>query len=723
MIGFLTTARAGAAAAMRRATGLAGRIGAAGPSDTPRPAPQDEAPKALGFRRIGVVVPVYGHARFAVEALEDALASQLSCPLSVVAVDDGDPAPETRAALDALRARHAGRLHTVRRANGGLSAARNTGVRALFALAPDIDAVFFLDADNRLEPYALHSYATSLRDARQADARIGWAFPDVHVFGLTAFSDGIDVRETAGADTAFRHLRGNISEAGSLVHREVFEAGVWYDEAMRSGFEDWDFWLSAREAGFSGVRVRDPGFLYRVRPESMVAQSRRETERLLGYMRDKHTSLFSRPAVLRAEHEEAPRFLMADLETGTLSATSDPAAPGRPIGLAGFRDLVAAYLCDPQGHDGLPPILIAHQGTASPADDWPAYLRSLVFETTATPLKAPCLIQIEPGGHAHRVPDNARYARRIMERATALFALVPISQLARIVAEKPRFPGLAVCRDTTRIEHWVVPVLGEAPGQAGIATGPRRVRRLDALLRPLTTITTARPLAHVSRLHRGPTAGETRAFVSDVLCGYDTWPPFPQLRDARPRILLSLAPAMPGWTDAVPALHALLARLAPLDCTLSVLLDGQTRSVDLDAVFGQDLPANVLLNPGPITTAPAVFGYGGDTLPMRDPHAHPRLMALARGHDAVVTFGVTKLTPLVGEMKGDGLAVLADLPDALARANPGMPGRLAAYEHAHHAILTGAATREALATYGVPAARLQPHEALEAVLRARLDPS
>lgn len=46
------------------------------------------------------------------------------------------------------------------------------------------------------------------------------------------------------------HTAMNICEAGSLIRRKVFEAGVFFDTTFKSGFEDWDFFLTAAEAGF-----------------------------------------------------------------------------------------------------------------------------------------------------------------------------------------------------------------------------------------------------------------------------------------------------------------------------------------------------------------------------------------------------------------------------------------------------------------------------------------
>ncbi|MEM7567432.1 MAG: hypothetical protein AAF321_09405, partial [Pseudomonadota bacterium] len=464
--------------------------------------------------------------------------------------------------------------------------------------------------------------------------------------------------------------------------------------------------------------VKDPGFLYRVRPESMVAQSRRETEQILAYMRKKHDRLFARANVLRAEHEEAPRFLMADLETGRLRATSDPLADGRSVSLPEFRRLVSAYLRDPHAHDDLPPVLVAHQGMAAPANEWPAHLRSLLFEVTRTPLDAPLLVQVEPNNHASRFHGDPRHARKIAERATALLALVPVTEIARLISEGPRQPGLAVLRDTTRMEHWTVPIIGPAPGPAGKAIGPRRVRRLSALLRPVTGLRPAAPLAHVSRLHRGPFAADARHHASDALCGAWPWPPFPAVKGARPRALLSIAPdalRVPGGRDAF---NTLARRLRAAGLTLSVLFDGQTRSVDLDIVYAVTAPENVILDPEP--TRPAgTFGYLGRDLPVDDPESHAQRIAVARGHEAVVGFGFTRMTTLFGELKGDGLAVVTDMPDALL-THADTPGRLAAYEHAQHAILADEMGAEALRLRGVPAARILPRARIGFALHRRL---
>src|SRR3546814_10759216 len=74
---------------------------------------------------------------------------------------------------------HPDRIVYLRQPNGGLSAARNTGIDFALKTWPSVQAIYLLDADNRLFPYALQR----AWDALMADPLAGWAYPDVDMFG------------------------------------------------------------------------------------------------------------------------------------------------------------------------------------------------------------------------------------------------------------------------------------------------------------------------------------------------------------------------------------------------------------------------------------------------------------------------------------------------------------------------------------------------------------
>ena len=64
-------------------------------------------------------------------------------------------------------------------------------------------------------------------------------------------------------------LARNTINGAALVKRAAFEAVGGYDESMRNGCEDWDFWLRLVEAGYPGAIIPEVLFYYRRHAASM----------------------------------------------------------------------------------------------------------------------------------------------------------------------------------------------------------------------------------------------------------------------------------------------------------------------------------------------------------------------------------------------------------------------------------------------------------------------
>ncbi len=275
----------------------------------------------------GIVIPVYKHSELVMEALDSALAEARDANGVVLIVNDGCPFPQTHdlaASFAESWPRHVGYLRTP---NGGLSAARNRGIRHLRARFPELEAIYLLDADNRLHRGAMRRALRTMRETGAA-----WVYPPIDMFGIEAAHD---FTQPYGV---LRHLFENLCEAGSLVHRGVFDAGIYFDEAMRLGWEDWEFWLRCAAAGFRGAPCADFGLQYRTRRESMLRDSDRDAEEIRVYMRKKHKPLFAWRNLLRLEQAEAPRFLCVDADAGAFQSTSAPAIATPP----GNMDTLAA---------------------------------------------------------------------------------------------------------------------------------------------------------------------------------------------------------------------------------------------------------------------------------------------------------------------------------------------------------------------------------------------
>ena len=321
--------------------------------------------------RLAIVVPVYGHPVLVSEALESALAQEAPFGIHIVVVNDGCPQPETHQVLQAYAHAHPDRLSYLRRPNGGLSAARNTGIAHVLAHLPQVEAIFMLDADNRLRPRAMARAMATL----DAHPEAGWIYPGIEMFGqgylpkdlaegfhplpepaATALHlSGMAARcDYGGPYSRLIHSQMNICEAGSLIRCAVFEAGIFFDESFTEGFEDWHFFLSAGDAGFRGQYLEEFGFLYRKRPESMLATADRNIPRLVERLRRAHPDLYHPRTQLQLEHTEAPRYALWIADEEVVLLCTDPADPAAAITPAEYirsfwasRTLPVSHRCPP----------------------------------------------------------------------------------------------------------------------------------------------------------------------------------------------------------------------------------------------------------------------------------------------------------------------------------------------------------------------------------------
>jgi glycosyltransferase involved in cell wall biosynthesis len=180
---------------------------------------------------VAIIIPCYGQAHLLGEALASCL-GQDPPPAEIIVVDDGSP-DDVAGAVAAMG--EAPSIRLVRRPNGGLSAARNTGLEA--SQSPYL---VFLDADDRLCPGALAAGLACLADWPEAAFVFGgyrnmdiaghyWRHPTLPRPGPTTLVDLLAVN-VVGMHATVMYRRAPLVAAGG------------FDEALRS-CEDWDVYL------------------------------------------------------------------------------------------------------------------------------------------------------------------------------------------------------------------------------------------------------------------------------------------------------------------------------------------------------------------------------------------------------------------------------------------------------------------------------------------------
>jgi len=231
-----------------------------------------------GMPDVSVIVPCFNQAGFLAECLES-LRTQTLGDWEAIVVDDASTDGDVAHAIADLGD---GRVAVVRhRANRGLAASRNTGMRQARA-----ELLLPLDCDDGLRPDFLEKTVACLRDAASVDC----VFTDFELFGATD-----DVWVNSVGEPSEILVRQWLPGPGTLMRRTVWErvGGYCEDPALSSGNEDWDFWIAGVESGLVARPIPEPLYRYRRHSQSMSSLQLRQHEyRQREFMYRRHKRFF-----------------------------------------------------------------------------------------------------------------------------------------------------------------------------------------------------------------------------------------------------------------------------------------------------------------------------------------------------------------------------------------------------------------------------------------------
>jgi glycosyltransferase involved in cell wall biosynthesis len=209
-------------------------------------------------------MPAYNVEPYIAEAIESVL-RQTFTDLELLVVDDG--ATDSTADIAARYAERDTRVRVLRKANGGLSSARNHALTRARG-----HAVALLDSDDVWAPAFLERQMAILGERPDIDIVTGNARE------LGGHRDGQPSRPYPDHRPP-PDLEQLLADEGSVFIMSVFRRRVAevvgdFDETMRSN-EDYDYWIRAALANFRFARNDEPLGSYRRRSDSLSAGEER----------------------------------------------------------------------------------------------------------------------------------------------------------------------------------------------------------------------------------------------------------------------------------------------------------------------------------------------------------------------------------------------------------------------------------------------------------------
>lgn len=228
---------------------------------------------------VSIIVPCYQQAHYLSEALQSVL-EQSYANWECIIVDDGSPDTTELVAKEWLEKDN--RFKYLYKENGGLPSARNAGIsraKGEFILALDADDILHSDYLKKVVPIL--------------ESNDSLAIVSCYRYFFIKNRTNI-VKEYKASGNDYRDLMfENILMPSSLYRKKCWKEVGGYDESMKKGFEDWEFWLNVAKRGWKFQFVEEFLFYYRKAKKSMLVDTiNHHAETNMEYIFRKHQDIY-----------------------------------------------------------------------------------------------------------------------------------------------------------------------------------------------------------------------------------------------------------------------------------------------------------------------------------------------------------------------------------------------------------------------------------------------
>lgn len=217
---------------------------------------------------VSVIIPCFNHGAFLEEAVNSAINSTYKS-IEIIIIDDGSTDCSFDKAQELVK-NHSSKVRAFKQENAGPAVARNN---AIFCAKGKY--ILPLDADDKISK----NYIKQAVKILEADLEVKLVYCEAEKFGLKCghwklkpFSP-----ESLALD--------NMIFVSSIFRKMDWSATGGFDERMKWGWEDWEFWINMLKNGGTVKKLESIGFYYRIhcisRRKSVNKQVKKYTIALL----------------------------------------------------------------------------------------------------------------------------------------------------------------------------------------------------------------------------------------------------------------------------------------------------------------------------------------------------------------------------------------------------------------------------------------------------------
>ncbi len=225
------------------------------------------------MKKISVIIPCYNQEKYIAETLNSILA-QTFLDYEIIIINDGST-DNSISIITEFQKNYPHCITIINQENKGLPAARNAGVKAAQG-----EYIFPLDGDDKIVPTCLEKLYNAMIQN----------YGDVIHCNIKTFGNSEEPIFFLPPNK-LNFVKQNCLVCSALYKKSDWEKYQGYDETMRGGLEDWDFWLNFVEDNKKFYKVNEPLFLYRKSNISMTSSTKEKYKKLEDYIFTKRSQL------------------------------------------------------------------------------------------------------------------------------------------------------------------------------------------------------------------------------------------------------------------------------------------------------------------------------------------------------------------------------------------------------------------------------------------------